>query len=121
MTKVIAGLVVLGVGLLLLSVLPLPFGSRGTAGSAASAQAEEGRAFFLAKGCASCHGHAAMPGSCRIPVGPDLSGYEPNPEFVRRWLRDPRAVRPGTRMPRLDLSEDEIEALVAFLDGRAAR
>jgi cytochrome c1 len=46
---------------------------------------------------------------------PDLTHYRPNPAFVRQWLRDPSAVRPGTDMPNLRLSDEEIEALLAFL------
>ena len=49
----------------------------------------------------------------------DLTGYDPDPEFVRQWLRDPGAVRPGTEMPNLNLSDEETEALIAFLDGAA--
>ena len=47
---------------------------------------------------------------------PDLTDYDPDPGFVRVWLRDPEAVRPGTRMPNLGLSEEEIAALLAFLE-----
>ena len=31
------------------------------------------------------------------------------------WLRDPPAVKPGSFMPDYDLSEDQIDALVAYL------
>ncbi len=36
----------------------------------------------------------------------------------RRWLRDPRAVKPTTAMPNLDLSDGEIADLIAFLNAR---
>jgi hypothetical protein len=52
---------------------------------------------------------------------PDLTRYQPNPDFVRRWLREPQAVRPGTIMPDLNLSEDEIEALLAFLQTNTSK
>lgn len=76
----------------------------------------EGRALFLAKGCVTCHRHddAASPSSS-IEIGPALTNYEPDEAFVRRWLRDPQAIRPTTMMPNLELSESEIEALIAFL------
>jgi len=51
---------------------------------------------------------------------PDLTHYQPDPDFVRRWLRDPSAVRPGSNMPNLRLSDDEIEALLAFLQTNKA-
>ena len=80
------------------------------------ALAAEGRALFLAKGCATCHRHADVgPQAALIEVGPTLTHYEPDKAFVRRWLRDPQAVRPTTFMPNLELSDDEIEALIAFL------
>jgi cytochrome c oxidase subunit 2 len=38
-------------------------------------------------------------------------------EALEAWLRDPDAVRLGSKMPDYDLSEDEIDALVAYLSG----
>jgi cytochrome c1 len=54
-------------------------------------------------------------------TGPDLAGYRADPVFLRRWLRDPQAVRPATRMPDLGLSDAEIEALSAFLEDGGER
>jgi len=88
--------------------------------------AEVGRALFQAKGCTSCHRHDGA-GIARVAGGaadapalaglgaPDLTHYQPDPDFVRRWLHDPRAVRPDTAMPNLRLSDADIEALLAFL------
>ncbi len=36
-------------------------------------------------------------------------------EALKAWLRDPNAVKLGTKMPNYHLSEDEINALVAYL------
>ncbi|HEX6288562.1 MAG TPA: c-type cytochrome [Herpetosiphonaceae bacterium] len=78
--------------------------------------AERGRALFMAKGCARCHYHAATTTGFNEPhIGPDLTRYQPNPEFVQRWLRNPQAVRLNTQMPNLNLAQDEIDALIAFL------
>lgn len=119
-TSIALGL--LGLLLLVASLVPWSAGARLSMGSPESApatQAElaaEGRALFLAKGCATCHRHDAVgPQKTLIEVGPTLTHYEPDESFVRRWLRDPRAVRPTTLMPNLALSDDEIEALIAFL------
>jgi mono/diheme cytochrome c family protein len=91
---------------------------------------ETGRTLFAIKGCATCHRHDGLgidrlsQGGERIPISesflvgggaPDLTHYQPAPDFVRQWLADPKAVRSNTRMPDLNLSEDEIEALLAFL------
>lgn len=82
--------------------------------TAPPADAATGRALFVAKGCASCHIHNAF-GSAPTSIGPVLSDYQPDPTYLRRWLRDPAAVKPGTQMPNLRLSAAEIEALIAFL------
>jgi cytochrome c oxidase subunit 2 len=39
----------------------------------------------------------------------------PNVEALKAWLRDPNAVKLGAKMPDYDLSEDQIDALVAYL------
>ena len=59
-------------------------------------------------------------------LGPDLShvasrttiaaGMLPNDaDGLARWLRDPMEVKPGSLMPDIDLTEDEISDLVAYL------
>jgi cytochrome c2 len=118
MLKVCAVLAVLGLIALVVSVAPRPrsaaIGDRRAVPVSAS-EVADGKALFVAKGCATCHQHAAVPGSGQMMVGPALSTYRPDPAFLRPWLRDPSAVRPGTRMPQLALSEREIDVLIAFL------
>ena len=73
--------------------------------------------------CIACH---TVQGVSFGVLGPNLThvasrttiaaGALPNtPEGLARWLRDPLAEKPGSKMPRIDLSEDEIAALVAYL------
>ncbi|MGH2699888.1 MAG: cytochrome c oxidase subunit II [Actinomycetota bacterium] len=75
--------------------------------------------------CASCH---ALESGADVPLrtGPNLTHFasrstfagatfERNDENLAAWLRDPHGVRPGSKMPALDLSEDEINNLVAYL------
>jgi cytochrome c oxidase subunit II len=38
-------------------------------------------------------------------------------DALEAWLRDPNAVRLGSKMPDYDLTEDEIDSLVAYLSG----
>jgi cytochrome c2 len=123
--KISAILAALGLGLLLLSVVPWrspePAASNSTPAAptaAASPDAAYGKALFSAKGCITCHRHAAIAGSGAIGGGPDLSTYPANPEFLRNWLKDPQAIRPNTQMPNLGLKQDEIEALIAFLSAK---
>jgi cytochrome c2 len=82
------------------------------------ADAGRGQELFVAKGCLACHEHSAVERAAHLPaVGPNLSYYhiKGNAEFLRQWLRDPPAMRPQTRMPNLNLSDQEIEDLIAFL------
>ncbi|HEX6560155.1 MAG TPA: cytochrome c, partial [Longimicrobiales bacterium] len=80
--------------------------------------AERGRQLFVAKGCLTCHSHARVPDSGRIPVGPDLTQKRFPREYLQQFLADP-AVKQNwssdNRMPNLNLRPDEIAALIAFL------
>ncbi len=83
--------------------------------------AAQGRTVFVAKGCWVCHRHDSV-ATLRASVQmfdfddiPNLSRLKIDSDYLRRWLRDPQALKPNTAMPNLHLSDDEIEALVAFL------
>src|SRR5262245_12287567 len=125
MLKLSFALAALGLALLALSALP---GRAATTNATVAAPApaaalvdvQYGRALFSAKGCATCHHHGAIPGSGQIGGSdvPDLTNYTVNADFVRTWLKDPRAIRPNTWMPNLELKQDEIEALIAFLSAK---
>lgn len=95
---------------------PAPTSPPPTATPAPADVAAYGRALFSAKGCVTCHHHAAVPNSGVFSEGnPDLSSFRWTDEFLRKWLSDPAAVRPGTYMPKLNLAPDEIDALIGFL------
>ena len=118
MKKVSALLALLGVALLIASFLPWPAGGQEAPAGASAPAADpvaQGAALFRAKGCVSCHRHDAVAGGDSVEIGPNLTHYDADPAFLRRWLRDPAAVRPDTRMPNLQLAPAEIEALIAFL------
>lgn len=82
-------------------------------------QAEVGKSLFMAKGCIVCHQNAAVNDAWKnfsgFSVGPNLTNLKADPAFLHRWLKDPSAVKPGTEMPTLGLSDEEIDGLVAFL------
>jgi cytochrome c2 len=73
-----------------------------------------GQTLFVAKGCSSCHSHPAVAGSHSGP-GPTLPNHLLTADYLRRWLSDPKAVKPTTLMPNLTLKMNEVEALTAFL------
>ena len=63
--------------------------------------------------CVVCHALGGQGGQ----TGPalDTVGARFDAAYLERWLRDPNAVRPGTRMPRLPLSDAQVRELVPFL------
>jgi cytochrome c1 len=88
----------------------------------------EGRRLIVAKGCSGCHTISGVPGATGV-VGPNLTNITlrptiagetiPNsPEMLERWLLDPPAVKPGTTMPKLGLTDQEARDLVAFLESQ---
>ena len=79
-----------------------------------------GAELFLAKGCVTCHtgniGRIEVTKSGgAMPLLSEPSQYSANPGFLRLWLAGPRAVTSRATMPDLNLDEDEIEALIAYL------
>ncbi len=111
MLKLSAAVGVVGVALVALSSMPVGIQTTNTTA------ATHGKAVFQAKGCASCHVHQAVATSRNFGylAGPDLSNYRADPAYLQHWLSDPQAVKPTTTMPNLNLSDDEITALIAFL------
>lgn len=65
------------------------------------------------RNCVICHTIGVSGGT----VGPNLNhvGNRRTPDWLRAWLRDPNAVKPGTRMPNFGFSTDEIDTLVGHL------
>ncbi|HHO55376.1 MAG TPA: c-type cytochrome, partial [Trueperaceae bacterium] len=65
--------------------------------------------------CTACHSLQGSGGN----VGPALDGVgnRYDTAYLKKWLKDPQAVKAGTAMPNLSLSDDNIEALANFLSG----
>lgn len=89
-----------------------------------SDRAAAGRDYFVNSACAACHNVDGTAASGT--VGPDLTDIgsrttiaagllENTPENMAAWLRNPQAVKPGALMPNLNLDEETISALVAYL------
>jgi hypothetical protein len=85
-------------------------------------QVEYGRQLFLVKGCITCHHNIKAGNSSEywtIDMGAtDLSNFSASPEVLRIRLKDPSAAKSNTQMPNLELSEAEIEALIAFINSK---
>jgi mono/diheme cytochrome c family protein len=85
----------------------------GAACAFAQDAAERGKQQFVAQGCYGCHTIEKF----GTPIGPDLSkigAKYPHAALVR-WLRDPEAERPTAHMPKLELTDEQITALAAYL------
>jgi cytochrome c2 len=90
-------------------------------------QVAQGRAAVQQAGCGGCHTIPGVPGA-NARVGPDLAGVAsrptiaggavPNtgPDDLKRWILNPPAVKPGTRMPNLGLSDEQATRIVAYLE-----
>lgn len=100
------------------TLLPLTAVAAGTTAPAVS-DAVRGQRLFAAKGCVGCHIHGAVAGE-GVGVGPDLTARRYEAEYLKKLLADPASVLPRTRtveaMPNLGLKQDEIAALVAFIN-----
>lgn len=73
----------------------------------------EGERLYRDLNCSYCHVLAGRGGS----LGPnlDLALGTRDESWITRHFKDPQAVSPGSGMPRLNLLDDEIRALVAYL------
>jgi cytochrome c oxidase subunit II len=90
----------------------------------ASAAVSEGQRIFETTACINCHAVTGTVADGRF--GPDLthlmtretiaSGAAPNtPENLRRWIQNPDAIKPGSKMPAMALSDHELDAVTAYL------
>jgi cytochrome c oxidase subunit 2 len=90
-----------------------------------TARQVRGRELVLTTSCAMCHAISGTPAGGIL--GPDLThvasratlaaGALPNTrEDLARWLLDPPAHKPGTRMPKQVLSADDLEAVLDYLE-----
>jgi cytochrome c oxidase subunit 2 len=92
--------------------------------SALSAEALEGRRVFHATACVNCHAIAGTKADGRF--GPDLthlmsretiaSGVAGNTAAeLRRWVQNPAAIKPGSLMPSMNLTDTELDEVTAYL------
>lgn len=71
-----------------------------------------------------CHGCHEIKGYTDIPkVGPQLTGisFKTSPTWVYHWVKNPKQYNPHTRMPDFKFTDDEAEAVTAYLFDVAMR
>ncbi|OGR88017.1 MAG: hypothetical protein A3J74_03760 [Elusimicrobia bacterium RIFCSPHIGHO2_02_FULL_57_9] len=68
--------------------------------------------------CSYCHSLGGKEGR----VGPDLKkqSSQKSGQWLERHLRDPQSVSPGSLMPKLNLLDEEIKSLVAYIKSLGA-
>lgn len=85
----------------------------------------QGREVFMSSSCVYCHAIAGT--EAQGTFGPDLThmasretlaaGMLPNNRGnLAGWIVDPQAIKPGNLMPGTDLSGDELQALLVYLE-----
>ncbi len=76
--------------------------------------AEVGKRLYVNKyGCNGCHKIGDEGG--RVGPALDRAGFRLNPTWVYRWLRNPQAMKPDTRMPSLGLNDTDAKAVSLYL------
>jgi mono/diheme cytochrome c family protein len=83
-------------------------------------QSERGRRLYVAKGCVACHQHDGAGSKALYPFAPNLTDKHYNDAHLARLLADPQKEikyqSSTAKMPNLNLKQQEITALVAFLN-----
>jgi cytochrome c oxidase subunit 2 len=90
-----------------------------------SATASQGQRIFETTACINCHTVAGTAANGRF--GPDLThlmsrdtiaaGAASNTaENLRLWILNPNAIKPGSLMPAMELNDQELDALTAYLE-----
>jgi cytochrome c oxidase subunit 2 len=87
--------------------------------------ASQGQRIFETTACINCHTVSGTVANGRF--GPDLThlmsrdtiaaGAAPNTtENLRLWIRKPEAIKPGSLMPAMELTDRELDAVTAYLE-----
>lgn len=86
--------------------------------------AAQGRHIFESTACVNCHTIAGT--NARGKFGPDLShlmsretiasgAIENTTQNLRQWIKDPESIKPGSLMPAMQLNDQELDAVTAYL------
>ena len=87
--------------------------------------AQDGRRVFFANSCVNCHTIRGT--SAQGAFGPDLthlmsrqtlaSGAVPlSHDTLRAWVRDPQQLKVGCLMPNMQITDSEVDQIVAYLE-----
>lgn len=90
-----------------------------------SALTAQGFDIFMEYNCDNCHRIAGT--DAAGDLGPDLTHFASRqtlgagavlntPENLAQWIRNPHTIKPGNLMPAINLTEEELTALLAYLE-----
>ncbi|HEV3332165.1 MAG TPA: cytochrome c oxidase subunit II [Bryobacteraceae bacterium] len=93
--------------------------------TAQTASLSDGQRIFESTACVNCHRVSGTPAKGRF--GPDLthlmtrgtiaSGAAPNaPQTLRLWIKNPDAIKPGSKMPAMGLGDQEVDSVATYLE-----
>ncbi len=96
-----------------------------TAASGETDAVQNGRRVFESTACINCHAVSGTVATGRF--GPDLthlmsrdtiaSGAATNtPENLRAWIQSPDSIKPGSLMPAMNLTKQDLDAVTAYLE-----
>ena len=80
-----------------------------------------GRRLIVASGCVACHDIPGFQGLTFSGPSLESEGFKVRPDWLRAWLKDPKATLPGSKMGNFRLKSDEIAGLQAFLLSQQAQ
>jgi len=110
---------------------PNQLGSVAAAGGAPVVEpgspAAEGEVIIASEPCVGCHTIPGVAGATGT-VGPNLSGVasrtkiaggavnNSSPDDLKKWILNPPALKPGTIMPNVGLTDEQATKIVAYLE-----
>ena len=85
----------------------------------------EAKALLKTKACGSCHFIPGVEGAYG-KMGPALKDLSKRPRIIsgtrqnntknlKAWLKNPKSIKPGTLMPNMGLTDEEIEIIIEYL------
>jgi cytochrome c oxidase subunit 2 len=100
-------------------------GNRASAPAPVTPEQQRGKDVFERGPCAMCHNISGTPAGGR--TAPDLThiasrstigaGSVPNTRgYLAGWIADPQHIKPGNRMPSVGLDDDQLQAVLAYLE-----
>jgi cytochrome c oxidase subunit 2 len=93
--------------------------------STSDAATSSGQRIFESTACINCHTVSGT--SANGQFGPELThlmsrdtiaaGAAPNtPENLRLWIQNPNAIKPGSKMPAMGLSDQDVDAVAEYME-----